>query len=133
VIDLSNLFNRLFAKPKAFRNNTYGYLTNQIGHIYLGFILTSAYVFLMWKLIGVHPNQNYCVAVVVSTYLIFWEGLYQKWSGWDSIEDTLYVFCGAGSFLFIDYQFVITRVVVWLAVITLFLMVGVVVRTDKRE
>lgn len=126
-------FSRLFKQPEAFINDPYGYLTNQISHIYLGFLLCTAYVFFVWKATGFHPDQFLCVAVVVAGYAILWEALYQHWRGWDSIEDTLYVFCGAGSFLFIDYQFVITRVFVWLLIISVALCIGLYARTRDIE
>lgn len=116
-------------EPDNYKNDPYGYLTNQIGHIYLGFFLTTLYCFVL-QLFMDFPNQNIAVVTVVALYFIVWELLYQEWRGFDSLEDTFYVLLGASTFVgdFIDMRWVINELFLFFSVANFFLLVGYAVR-----
>jgi hypothetical protein len=99
----------LFARPSSFPNDPYGYLCNQLGHGVLGCMLTTALAWAALHLTGWWPPQWIVVVAVVFSYAIVWEYGIQGWLGWDSFEDTLFVFYGASMYLFIDMYFVIDR------------------------
>ncbi len=124
-------FARLFREQESFPRDPYGYITNQLSHAFLGITLVSLYTYLWFVLVGEYPNQVMCVAVITFFYTIWWEALYQKWRGLQSLEDSFYVFLGASPFLNIDMSYVLDKVLVWLLTITFFLCIGVVVRLKE--
>lgn len=125
-------------KPESFKDDPYGYLTNQISHMFLGFSLLTYYCFFVGSVVG-WPNQTLAVITITLLYLFGWEFFVQGWRGWDTLEDSLFVFLGAASFLSIDYEVVINRVVFFVTFVWLFLSFGVIrrlkcqMRTYKKD
>lgn len=118
--------------PESFRKDPYGYLTNQIGHIYLGFNAMVLYCFLFDK-VGTYPAQGPAFALVVAGYFLGWEIIVQGWRRWDTLEDALYFAWGAGVFLFIDMEWVIDRLFVACLAVAVPLIWGVVVRVERAR
>lgn len=123
---------REFFSPDAYLDNPYGYLTNQIGHGFLGCYVMTMSIGIWYAFSGIYPTQWYFVAAVVFAYLMVWEIGAQGYRGWDSIEDTFYFASGAGLFLFVEMDEVIFRLVVWMSVLTLFLGVGTMHRLNAK-
>jgi hypothetical protein len=75
-------------KPGNFRNDPYGYATNQAGHAMIGLAL-STLLFPWWGI----PS-----AIIVGLcYLLIWEGLVQGFVlPVDSFEDSVHVTTGGG-------------------------------------
>lgn len=109
--------------PDDFKNDPYGYVTNQISHIFLGFSLTTFYCFVIDKM-SHYPDQTLSALIISGMYFIWWEILRQGWYGWDTIEDTAYVSLGASLFVFIDMSFVIERLTIFLFVLWVMLLFG---------
>lgn len=121
----------LFAKPDAFPDDPYGYLTNQLGHGALGVMLTTVFAWLCLRITGEWQPQQAVVVFTVLTYFLVWECYLQGWRGWDSIEDTLFVFYGASLFLFIDMYFIIDRLLVFFIGAAALLSYGVTKRLKR--
>ena len=117
-------------EPSAFKNDPYGYLTNQIGHIFLGVFLTTAYCWFVDK-VSYYPNQVVAAFVVVGVYLLWWELAVQGWRGFDTIEDAFYLGMGASIYTFIDMQWVIDRVFFAFIVMGIPLSIGTLYRMGK--
>jgi hypothetical protein len=110
-------------KPDDFKNDAYGYLTNQIGHIFIGFTLVSFYCFVLDK-IAYFPDQIVAICVVVGAYLFWWELMVQGWRGYDTFEDTFFFAIGSAIYIPVDFYPVIDRVVVSLVIMWVPLLVG---------
>lgn len=83
-------------KPDDFRDDWYGYLTNQFSHLWTGVgiaWLTSVAVYLVANEM---PLRTSLFALILMGYLIY-EFRRQGWQGWDTIEDAMFVVAyGAG-------------------------------------
>lgn len=117
----------LFSSPDSFDRDPYGYISNQAGHIYLGFTITTFYAWILSK-IDTYPSQSWVFLAMVGGYLGAWELLRQGWREWDTIEDTLYFSAGASVFLFVDMQWVIDRVFFMTLIMSACLLLGAYVR-----
>lgn len=117
-------------EPESFPDDPYGYLTNQISHVWLGAGIPTAYSFVLDK-ISHYPDQTLAVTFTVAVYFFWWELLVQGWRRWDTIEDTLFVFLGASTFLYIDMSYVIDRLFVAYSFMIVFLSFGVARRTRR--
>lgn len=100
----------LFRKPDSFRDDPYGYLTNQLGHGWLGFSLNTWVCWVLYTFGGAWPNQVSVYLWVTAVYFILWEAGTQGWRGWDSIEDTAFVAYGGSVWAYVDMYYVIDRV-----------------------
>ncbi len=122
---LSKLFDEL-SKPDDFKGRPVRYAGNQCGHIWIGFNAVTAMTCLMWWLLGSYPSQALMVALVVGIYFVWWELI--RWNGFDSVEDTLFVFFGTAVYIPIDMQFVMGRLGGCLLIINAALILGIWVR-----
>ena len=113
-------------QPEDFKGDPYGYITNQISHIFVGFSLVTVYSFVLN--LSEYPNQNFSALMVTLGYFLCWELLYQGWRKFDTIEDTFFIGLGTAPFLFIDMQFVIDRLFISIVIMWLVLSVGLVRR-----
>lgn len=109
--------------PDDFKDNPYGYITNQISHIYLGFFFSVFYCFVLDKVTG-FPDQTWAILIVTGIYLFWWELLNQGWRGFDTVEDTFYFFAGAASFLVIDMEWVTDKVFLYMTILWVPLFIG---------
>ncbi len=76
-------------EPDDFRDNWYGYATNQAGHAYLVGAPLALIAAPWWGLVA-------APVVVALCYGIFWELIVQRGRMWrDSFEDTVHVMAGA--------------------------------------
>lgn len=130
MLEVSKVFNLLFENPKSFKKDPYGYLTNQVGHVYLGFTLVTYYSWVFDKLDS-YPEQKLSVFVVLLAYLLIWELIKQGWQGWDTFEDTFYVFLGSSLYLLVEMEWVIDMVFTTLLFINFFLIVGTYIRYKR--
>jgi hypothetical protein len=75
----------------SFPNDWYGWLTNQVSHIFLG--LFSVFVLSMagFVVMGEFPVKTHMLALIFVLYLGAAEIWLQGWRGWDTIEDTVFV------------------------------------------
>lgn len=113
-----------FLRPSRFVGDPYGYVTNQISHAWLGFVLTTIYVLALRELTGTYPPQTMAVISVTLAYIIGWEWGFQRWSGWDSIEDVLFVFGGASLYLLFEMDIVLDRLIAFIMATSFILAIG---------
>lgn len=82
--------NRLFTSD-SFPNDWYGWLTNQVSHVFLGifavFVVSMA-GFAFW---GEFPVRTHMLLLIGVIYLLLIEVWLQGWRGWDTLEDTIFV------------------------------------------
>jgi hypothetical protein len=85
--------------PDAFVSDPYGFVTNQAGHIVLGFGLVVLAVVLGFALAGEPPERWVLWLIVLSGFTSFELALGGEW--WDALEDTVFtVGYGAGATLY---------------------------------
>lgn len=90
--------------PSAFKNDWYGWLTNQVSHIFLGLSLVFVTCFLWLAAFGEFPYRLHSWLSLVTLYIAY-ECAFQGWRGVDTIEDTLFVtFYGAGGTLYTFHE-----------------------------
>lgn len=81
--------------PDDFKYDWYGYAGNQGIHLIMG---ASTYLYLHVAYLWAFDTLAYrwhVLAMCLALYLI-WEGVINKWYGWDSVEDTVF-FAGYGA------------------------------------
>lgn len=78
-----------------FRDDWYGYLTNQISHIGTGVVTVLLFSVGVLFVFGELPYRFAAWIIIASGYM-FYEIRRQKWRGWDTIEDTVF-FAGYGA------------------------------------
>lgn len=83
--------------PNAYRDDPYGALANQAGHLALGAFLASALSLAYCGLFGEMPFRWPVWASVTMTYLVAVEWFQQGWSGPDSVIDGGFVSLGAAA------------------------------------
>lgn len=87
-------------KPEDFSGDWYGYLTNQVSHIGLGVVLAFTLCIAVFIILGEFPFRSTIFLLIVISYIIY-ELRHQKWKGWDTIEDSIFVSVyGAGGSLY---------------------------------
>lgn len=101
----------LFAKPEDFFGNPYGYLTNQIGHVFLGGTVPMYVIGLVYVLTGKYPDQVPIVLNFVLAYAIAWEWSKQGWRGLDTVLDIAFVAMGASVYVFVEMDIVLGRMI----------------------
>lgn len=94
-------------------------------------MLTTVIAWSCLRITGEWQSQYLMVAATVLIYAGVWEGFVQGWRGWDAFEDTLFVFCGASLYLFIDMYFVIDRLLGFFMVAAALLSYGVTRRMKR--
>ena len=129
---LSEVFGSIFVKPSNFPADPYGHLTNQLGHGWLGNLLTTFTVAAVYWATGEYPNQFVAAFSVISAYFFFWELNTQGWRGVDSIEDALFVAYGAGLYFVIEMDEVIWRLFLWHTVALVVLLPGTYCRILQK-
>lgn len=118
-----SFFRSLFLEPKDFRGQPYEYLTNQVGHIFIGGAAPIYFLWFIYHVSGVWPNQEFVAGFLLVSYLALWELGVQKFRGWDTFFDTFFVGVGASLHLFVEMDIVIDRMVTWLTIIALTLLI----------
>lgn len=84
-------------RPDDFREDWYGYLTNQISHITLGAASSLVLAVLFFFIHGEYPVRWTVVWMVFTAY-VFKEACIDQWAGVDTIEDVVFVcFYGSGA------------------------------------
>lgn len=92
--------------PDAFPRDWYGWLTNQVSHIGLGLFLVWATSLVAYVLAGEFPYRWGVWWLIFVTYTLH-ELFAQRWHGWDTVEDILFVvFYSAGGTLlaFVEFE-----------------------------
>ncbi len=96
---LRNLF-----EASSFDGDWYGWLTNQVSHIFLGLALVFVSCFLWLAAVGEFPYRLHTWLSLVTLYLAY-EWAFQGWRWFDTVEDTLFVtFYGAGGALYTFHE-----------------------------
>lgn len=113
----------LFAEPNDFRGQPYAYLTNQVGHIFLGGTIPMYFIFVIYKSVGIYPNQIWVTVFLMVGYLMFWELSVQGARGWDTVFDTMFFWIGASIYFFVEMDIVLDRMIAWMTVLAAVLMV----------
>lgn len=80
-------------EPDNFKNNWYGWITNQCGHVILGQMLFIGFMVIA-LLHGEFASKNLVWGGIAIGYA-FWE-LLQRGAKWDGLEDFIFV-CGYGA------------------------------------
>jgi len=127
----------LFVEPDAFRGQPYAYLTNQVGHIFLGGTIPMYVIFAIYKIVGIYPNQEWIAIFIFVAYVLLWEMSVQGFRGWDTAFDSLFFGIGAALYLFVEMDIVLDRMVTWLTLIGSILFVTTyrqyrISRNDRR-
>ena len=112
-----SFFGHLFSEPNDFRGQPYAYLTNQVGHIFVGGTVPMYLLWFIYKVTGIYPSQTFVSGVFFLSYLFFWELGVQGYRGWDTAFDTFFVGVGSSLYVFVEMDIVIDRMVVWLTII----------------
>ncbi len=99
---LYKIFNDLFGESSDFHADAYGHLTNQLGHAWLGNVLTSWSIWMINCFSGSYPSQSLVAIFCTIVYFIWWELGWQGWKGWDTIDDTMFFGIGTTLFFFLD-------------------------------
>lgn len=81
--------------PSSFARDWYGWATNQMGHFVLGAVFACAGTVLWYWAWGEFPHKEWLFVFIGAGYLAF-ELCFQKWQGWDTVEDWLFV-CAYGA------------------------------------
>lgn len=118
----------VFREPSAFRADPLNWAYSQIGHGYLGCAITTIITWILMNVSGEYPNDWIVAFSVPLAYLVFWELDLQGWSGWDTIEDTIFVSAGAMLFVVIDMSEVIDRLAAWIFITGFAILTGVLRR-----
>lgn len=83
--------------PSGFRNDWYGYATNQLSHILLGFLALGLISWLGFTLMGEFA-QRWLSWLITATLFFLWELSQRSGLLWDKIEDWVFMsIYGAGS------------------------------------
>lgn len=77
-----------------FKNDWYGWITNQCGHVVLGLVLFTSLMFLSYSM-GEFAPRIAVWSVIAIGYCI-WEFVIQRGYKWDGVEDCIFV-CGYGA------------------------------------
>ena len=125
-------FLSLFAAPSRFADDPYGHLTNQVSHAMLGFASATVFAWIAQLASGQWLDQRVTFAVVTLGYFVWWELIFQRWRGLDTVEDSVFVALGAAAYLAIDMSYVIERVMLWLVALGVLLVPGVLLRWRAR-
>lgn len=80
---------REITTPENYRRNWYGYATNQLSHMMLGFIYCSLMSSIHWGFFHEFAHKQVLFSFVAATYAAFELGT-QKWRGWDTVEDWMF-------------------------------------------
>ncbi len=120
-------------RPDDFRVDPYGYLTNQISHGYLGMYSITFYCWSVFHLTGDYPSQDISGLMLIAVYFVIWEIGYQGWRGWDTMEDTYFVYMGIFPWHFIDMSQIIDKLFVWEVLVAVSLTLGTVARIHNAR
>lgn len=80
---------RELTRAENYRRNWYGYATNQLSHMMLGFIYCCAVSAAHWAYYHEFAEKPVLWLFVAVTYAAFELGT-QKWKGWDTVEDWMF-------------------------------------------
>lgn len=108
-MSIKHFFSDLFRLPDDFEGRPYGYLTNQIGHVFFGATLPMYIIAASYYSSGQYPDQTPIAIQFVISYLIGWELVTQGWRGLDTVLDTFFVAIGASFFVIVEMDIVLNR------------------------
>jgi hypothetical protein len=92
--------------PDDFKDDWYGYLTNQVSHVGLGIFLVWFVCALSYSMFGELP-MKWAIFFSISILYFLFEMTFQGWRRFDTIEDTIYVAVyGAGGTVLSFTEFV---------------------------
>jgi len=77
-----------------FKNDWYGWITNQCGHVVLGLVL-FCFLMMLSFLSGEFASRWVVWSSIGLSYIV-WEFIIQRGYKWDSVEDCIFV-CGYGA------------------------------------
>ena len=90
-------------KASSFESDSYGFLTNQIGHtLFVGALGVFLLAVPFWVIVGEYPFRWQLFLAIVVGYVVF--EFRQGFRGWDTIEDTAFVSYGAGGSLYASLE-----------------------------
>ena len=126
-----------------FYSDWYGWLTNQLGHTFLGLFLYVTICLLHYAVVGEYPYRAESWFIIVYGYLFFEFAVQRGDKFWDSIEDSLFVSYGAGilaitfkeveagrpTFLGDNLEFIGASLVVFI----IYLSVGCIIRIRRSK
>ena len=72
--------------PDFFRDDWYGYLTNQISHVSIGVLFTWGLCLACFLIMGELPYKFQIFTTLAGMYFLY-ELLFQGWQGVDTVED----------------------------------------------
>lgn len=99
----------LLREPSAQANDPYGWLTNQLGHVVLGYMAVLFTVFFWRMFSSEYPSQIVAAIGVLLFYIVVVELLAQGWRGVDTLTDIFFVGWGASIWLVVDMAYVLDR------------------------
>lgn len=77
--------------PSNFLDDWYGWLTNQVSHIFLGLFLVFVFSMAGFWAFGEFPYKINMLIAIGAVYFLGVEMALQGWRGFDTIEDTIFV------------------------------------------
>lgn len=77
--------------PNSFPNDWYGWLTNQVSHVFLGIFAVFVFSMVGFAIFGEFPVKTHMLAVIGFLYIAIVELWLQGWRGLDTIEDSVFV------------------------------------------
>lgn len=105
---LARILRRL-GTPSNFPDDWYGWACNQISHVGLGMFGVWIMCLIAFVILGEFPYRLTVFMLFAAAYLFF-ELRAQRWAGWDTIEDVLFVCVyGAGGTLMAFREFEVSN------------------------
>lgn len=125
--------------PDNFSRDPYGWLTNQISHLTLGFAAVVLYCSLGAHIAGVFPDKWVIWTSIAVSYALI--EVIQRGPFWDSVEDFIFVVIyGAGLTLWVmewtgggRFAGDIADLAPWVYYVLFHLVAGSVVRLARKE
>lgn len=122
-----------------FRNDWYGWATNQMAHILLGFIFAGVVSFCLFSVIGEFAHKEATWAIVALPYLVF----ETRKPSFDAIEDWIFVcIYGAGAAIMLFDETVpgsplittnIKHAPIFGGIVAAHLLVGIAARIERSK
>ncbi len=104
------MVNRKLLTPSNFEKDWYGWLTNQVSHVFLGIFAVFAVSMTGFAVSGEFPVKTQMLMGIGAAYFLGIELWLQGWRGWDTIEDTVFVVgYGAAGPLAASYEIEVGR------------------------
>lgn len=97
IKNVKTIMTWLVLSPSDFRKDWRMELYNQVCHFFLGALTAIVAASLFYFLYDEYPEKELLSLFCVTSYFVFIELLFQKWSGHDTVVDLMFVSLGVFS------------------------------------